>query len=141
MRRERSIELLEHAPVARMATVTDTGRVDMVPITFTFDGAELISAVDHKPKRTPDLKRLDNIRLHPEVTILVDHYTDDWDELWWVRLHGSARVLEEGALYERCVQKLVDKYDQYQRVRPAGAVIVLDVRSITGWSPELGEDE
>ena len=124
-----------------MATVTDTGRVDMVPITFTFDGAELISAVDHKPKRTPDLKRLDNIRLHPEVTILVDHYTDDWDELWWVRLHGSARVLEEGALYERCVQKLVDKYDQYQRVRPAGAVIVLDVRSITGWSPELGEDE
>ena len=66
--------------MARLAT-TNTGLgIDVVPITFALlPGDRLVSIVDQKPKSTTRLRRLDNIRAHPEVTVLVDHYEDDWD--------------------------------------------------------------
>ena len=59
------------------------------------DADTIFSAVDAKPKSTLQLARLDNIRGHPRVSLLVDHYEDDWNALWWVRVDGPARVLEE----------------------------------------------
>ena len=80
------LELLSHARVATLATIRADGRVDLVPITFAFDDQVVVTAIDHKKKSTTELKRLDNIRQFPEVTLLVDHYNDqDWTHLWWVR--------------------------------------------------------
>ena len=66
-------------------------------MTFALVDDVMYTAVDHKPKRTTELKRLENVRATPEVSVLVDEYDDaDWAALWWVRLRGLARVVEEG---------------------------------------------
>ena len=49
-----------------------------------------------KPKRTTDLQRVRNIVANPAVSVLVDHYEDDWTKLWWVRVDGMATVHDTG---------------------------------------------
>jgi PPOX class probable F420-dependent enzyme len=122
------------AAVGRLATIDERGRPHLVPFCFALEGDVLYSAVDEKPKRTQRLKRLENIRLHPDVAVLVDHYEDDWSRLWWVRLRGSARVIEEGPERERALALLREKYAQYRSEPPRGAVIVVSVEEWRGWS-------
>src|SRR3954447_23666509 len=87
---------LTGASVARLATHNPSGAIDLAPFTFAAVVEHtLVTAVDHKPKRTTKLQRLDNIRAHPAVTVLADHYEDDWTRLWWVRARGDAIVLDE----------------------------------------------
>jgi len=121
------------APLARLATVNPSGAVDLVPITFAFsDDDTIVTAVDHKPKRTTRLQRLENIRLHPEVTVLVDHYEEEWTNLWWVRLRGAAVVDERPA--DTLLAPLIAKYPQYTESRPSGPGIVITVADVTSWS-------
>jgi PPOX class probable F420-dependent enzyme len=89
------------AGVARLATIDRDGRPHLVPIAFVLDGDTLYSAVDAKPKRSRTLRRIENARERPDVTVLIDHYEDDWKRLWWVRLRGRARVLDDGEEAER----------------------------------------
>lgn len=105
----------------------------IVPITFAIRGDEVISAVDHKPKRTKRLQRLINIEAYAAVTLLVDHYSDDWEQLWWVRADGLATIIESGTGQASAVDLLVAKYDQYKVRRPTGPVISVAVDMWTGW--------
>ncbi|MFI7706289.1 TIGR03668 family PPOX class F420-dependent oxidoreductase [Nonomuraea sp. NPDC049480] len=120
--------------VARLATVGGDGRPHLVPVVFALAGDRVVTAIDHKPKTTTDLRRLRNIRENPEVSLLVDHYDDDWSRLWWVRADGAARVVESGPDREAAIDALAAKYLQYRERRPAGPVIVVDVTRWTGWS-------
>lgn len=122
------------APVARLATRNADGGVDLVPITFALGGRRLVTAVDHKPKTTSRLQRLANIRREPSVTVLVDHYEDDWSALWWVRLRGDARVVESGSEHEAAVAELAAKYAQYRERPPVAAVIVVALTDWRAWS-------
>lgn len=119
--------------VARLATVSPSGRPHIVPITFVLDGDAIYFAVDFKPKRTTDLQRLRNIAANPAVSVLVDHYDEVWSRLWWVRADGTARVLEPGPEAERAIDLLVRHYRQYQHARPAGPVVAITIDRITGW--------
>ena len=105
-----------------------------MPLCFALEGDVLYSAVDRKPKRSPRLKRLENIRRHPDVTVLVDHYEEDWSRLWWVRLRGTARVLEEGPEHDRALSLLAAKYAQYRAEPPPGPVIAVAVGEWRGWA-------
>ena len=118
------------ARVARLATVDRNGRPHVVPICFVLDGETLYTAVDEKPKRTRRLKRLENIEANPQVEVLVDHYEDDWSKLWWVRLRGRARIVED----PRAVDLLVAKYPQYAERRPEGPVIAIDIEERIEWT-------
>jgi PPOX class probable F420-dependent enzyme len=122
--------------VARLATVNAAGDADLVPVTFAIvTGETLVTAVDHKPKSTTALARLDNVRRHPVVTVLVDHYSNDWSSLWWVRLRGPASVVDPGgAGHAEAVDALAARYAQYRERPPAGAAIVVDVREVRGWA-------
>src|SRR5688500_6795481 len=91
------------SPIARLATIGSVGAVDLVPITFAWHGSTVVTAVDHKPKRTRRLRRLDNVSRDPRVTVLIDHYSDEWSELWWVRLRGLAVVVDEGPRFNDAV--------------------------------------
>src|SRR2546423_4247316 len=124
---------LEEAHVARLATVDATGRPHVVPVTFAAEDDTLFFAVDAKPKRTADLKRLRNIAANPSVSLLVDHYEDDWSLLWWVRVDGTARVVSAGPDADRAIDLLASKYEQYRRVRPPGPVIAISIDRMTGW--------
>jgi len=118
------------ARVARLATVGRDGRPHVVPICFVLDGETLYTAVDEKPKRTRRLKRLENIEANPHVEVLIDHYEDDWSKLWWVRLRGTARIVED----PRAVDLLVAKYPQYAERRPEGPVIAIYVEERSEWT-------
>jgi PPOX class probable F420-dependent enzyme len=135
MDRELARSRAERARVARLGTMSNTGRVDLVPITFAIVGDVLYTAVDHKPKTTTELKRLDNVRANPEVSVLVDEYDDDdWSALWWVRLRGLAQVVDGGARYDTAIDALVAKYSQYRSVRPEGPAIVIELIRWQWWS-------
>jgi PPOX class probable F420-dependent enzyme len=130
----KSRSLLEAARVARLGTHHPRGGIDLVPCTFAFvDDDTIVTAVDHKPKRTTRLQRLENIRNNPSVTLLVDHYDDDdWAALWWVRARGEATVVEP--IGADLVQPLVAKYGQYRTRPPDGPAIVIRITDLTGWS-------
>lgn len=120
--------------MARLATTDGDGRPHLVPIVFALDGETLYSAVDSKPKRSRRLRRIENARARPDVTVLVDHYDDDWSRLWWIRLRGRARVLDEGEEHDRALALLAEKYPQYRAEPPGGPVLAVDVVEVRTWS-------
>lgn len=121
------------ARIARLATTDADGRPHLVPIVFVLDGETLYSAVDDKPKRSRRLRRLANAAARPDVTVLVDHYEEEWTRLWWVRLRGRARVLEAGAEAERALALLTAKYAQYRERPPRAPVLAVDVVEWRSW--------
>jgi PPOX class probable F420-dependent enzyme len=127
---------LTSARVARLATTDPDGRPHLVPIVFAVDGDTLYTAVDRKPKRSRTLRRIENARARPDVTILVDRYDEDWSRLWWIRLRGRARVLDAGDERQRALQLLAEKYPQYEDEPPDGPVLAVDVTETRAWSAE-----
>ena len=121
------------ARVARLATTDPDGRPHLVPIVFALDGDTLYSAADRKPKSSSKLRRIENARARPDVTILVDHYEEDWGRLWWIRLRGRARVLDEGDEREHALALLREKYSQYVKEPPEGPVLAVDVTEVREW--------
>jgi PPOX class probable F420-dependent enzyme len=122
------------ARVARLATLGRDGAPHLVPFCFVLSGEVLYSAVDHKKKRTSRLRRLDNVRSDPRVSVLVDHYEQDWSKLWWVRIEGRARELEAGAEAKEAVRLLTSKYAQYREQPPQGPVLRVDPERWSGWT-------
>jgi PPOX class probable F420-dependent enzyme len=118
------------ASVARLATVDSEGRPHVVPICFAIDGDTLYSAVDEKPKRTRQLRRLRNIEANPHVEVLIDHYEADGSRLWGVRLRGTARVVDD----PRALELLAAKYRQYRERPPLGPVIAVTIEERTEWT-------
>lgn len=125
-------ERFAQAKVLRLATADAAGKPHLVPATFAVVDDVVAIAVDHKPKRHANLKRLRNVEENSAVTLLVDHFDEDWDRLWWVRADGEARVIEN-ELAGELVDALVDKYEQYRECRPAGPVIRIRVNRWSGW--------
>ena len=127
-------ELLAAGRVGRLATVRPDGRPHVVACCFAVSGSRVWTAVDAKPKKTARLQRLANVRAHPWASLLVDHYDEDWDALWWVRVDGPAAVIEDGAEHAEALAALAAKYAQYATAPPAGPVIVLVAERISGWA-------
>jgi PPOX class probable F420-dependent enzyme len=126
-------------PVARLGTVGADGAPHVVPCCFVVDGDVAYSAVDAiKPKRSLRLRRLDNVRANPAVCLLVDHYADDWSELWWVRLDGRGRMVEDERERQRAVELLCAKYPQYRAHPPEGIVLAVDITRWRAWSASAG---
>jgi PPOX class probable F420-dependent enzyme len=121
------------ARVGRLATVTPSGLPHIVPCCFVLEGDTVYSAVDHKPKSTFDLVRLENLRATGVASLLVDHYEEDWSRLWWVRLDGRGRVEEGGDTRERALGLLAAKYERYRQQMPAGPAVVIDVTTWRAW--------
>jgi PPOX class probable F420-dependent enzyme len=125
---------LSAARVGRLATVRPDGRPHVVACCFAVSGDRLWTAVDAKPKATVRLQRLANVRAHPWASLLVDHYEEDWDALWWVRADGPATVLADGDEHAAALAALVAKYEQYASEPPRGEVIAIEVERWRGWS-------
>ncbi len=125
---------LGEARVGRLATVSRDDRPHVVALCLALADDVIYSAVDQKPKSTRRLKRLDNILAHPAVSLLVDHYQEDWSRLWWVRVDGMAEIYDEGPQWERGVQSLGAKYEQYRTDPPRGPVIAVTPHRWRGWA-------
>ena len=109
--------LLDHWPVGRFATVADGECPHIVPIVFCREDAVIYSPIDGKRKQSTQLKRFRNLEVHAGISLLLDHYHHDWDQLWWVRIDGTARRVDaEADLSRRLADRLRAKYPQYERV-------------------------
>jgi PPOX class probable F420-dependent enzyme len=128
--------LMVSARVARLATVGVDGRPHLVPVCFALVDDTAYSAIDHKPKRTTRLRRLANIEATGRACLLVDHYSDDWATLWWVRVDGRGRVVTDDREAARAIAALTNRYQQYAQTPPTGPVLAVDVTAWSGWSAE-----
>ena len=133
-----ALALLREARVGRLATADAAGRPLVVPVCYALDGGgqRLYSAIDAKPKRTRQLRRLRNIRENPHVSLVVDQYDEDWTRLCYVIVEGRAEIVEAGPVRERAIDLLLEKYPQYLALGLAadrGPVIAIAVERIVAW--------
>jgi PPOX class probable F420-dependent enzyme len=128
------VDALQQARVARLGTVSGDATIRLVPICFAVIDGWVASAVDHKRKRTAQLRRLDDIEAAGTGTVLVDHYDEDWSRLWWILIRGRAEVhREHDKVAVAVIAALVNKYAQYRERPPAGAVYRIAIDDIQSW--------
>lgn len=132
-------EFIERARVARLATIDSEFKPHLVPVVFVFDGNHFFIPVDEKRKtaKPEKLKRIRNIQDNPNVTLLIDEYSEDWTKLAFVMIQGKASVAtkEEGNIQVReAYKKLMSKYLQYQKVRVGEMCIIITPKKIASWS-------
>ena len=121
------------ARVARLATITAQGP-RLVPVTFAWHRGTAVWAVDRvKPKRHARLRRLDDLAADARVCMLADHYAEDWAELWWVELQGTAATVD-GEAAGAALDALAGRYPAYRAERPPGPVVAVTPRRWTWWS-------
>jgi PPOX class probable F420-dependent enzyme len=106
----------------------------------------IYSALDEKPKSVSDprhLARVRDIRERPRVSVLVDRWDEDWNRLAWLRLDGSAQVMEptdsSGQEHSAAVRLLRERYQQYESMaieqRP---MIRVAIDHVARWSAAAG---
>jgi PPOX class probable F420-dependent enzyme len=121
------------ARVARLATL-HAGAPRLVPVTFAWWQGRAVWAVDSvKPKRGGRLRRIDDLIADPRVSVLVDHYEEDWARLWWVELRGTAELIEGGPA-EAALDALAGRYPAYATRRPPGPVVAITPTRWSWWS-------
>ena len=132
---------LDRWPVARLATIGVEGRPHLVPIVFSRVGKCLWSPVDGKPKSGGVLARVSNIRARPDVGLLLEQYTSDWKQLWWIRIEARGRVVQpkvptEDAAFQAALAALSVKYPQYgdvPLVQTPPTLLLFDTLQIRSW--------
>jgi PPOX class probable F420-dependent enzyme len=127
------VAMFAQSPVAMLATVGADGAPHLVPVVFAVHDDVVYTAVDAKRKSTQRLRRLANIEANPKVSMLVDHYDDDWAQLWWVRADGIAAIHYSGEEMAAGYALLRKKYLQYQRIALDGPVVTVVVQRWASW--------
>ena len=135
---------VERARVGRLATTDGEGRPSVVPVCFALTDDRIVTPIDEKPKADDptSLRRVRDVRANPRVTLVVDHYVEDWDALGWVQIRGTARILDAATCeddagthgHESAIDALRAKYDQYaDHALEARPVIAIDPGSVRSW--------
>jgi len=137
----RQLEMLAFARIGHLATADENARPHVMPVCFSTDGRSIYSVLDQKPKRTSlfRLRRVKNILANPQATLLVDHYEEDWGNLWYLMVSGRAELVLHGQEQTDAVALLRDKYQQY-RVMDIGLnpVIKITPENIVSWEAAPG---
>jgi PPOX class probable F420-dependent enzyme len=126
-------ERLTAARTGHLATVRPDGRPHVVVCCHAVDGDVVYTAVDAKPKTTTALQRLRNVDANPWASLLVDHYDEDWSALWWVRVDGPARLVDDDGERGRALAALAGKYEQYGDRPPTGPVLAIEIEAVRSW--------
>ena len=112
-----------------------------MPVCFAYDGESFYSVLDRKPKRAPveRLKRVRNILSNPRVSLVLDHYDEDWSRLWYGLVTGRALLLRSGPEHDRAIGLLRRKYAQYEQMEiDANPVIRITPERTTWWGNPWG---
>ena len=135
---------IEEQRVARLATVDERGRPHVLPVCFALLEGRIYTPVDEKPKRSParPLRRIRNIAAHPQVCLVVDHYEEDWSQLAWLQVRGTADLVLDRAERTVALAALRARYPQYLSMdlesRPLIRITPDRVVAWTGEAPTPG---
>ena len=127
---------LADAPTAHLATADAAGAPHVIPVCYAFDGRALYSVLDQKPKRAQltRLRRVRNIQENPRVSMVVDHYDEDWSRLGYILVMGKAELLFDGRDRDGAVRLLRQKYPQYRAMDlDANPVIKITPQRVVTW--------
>jgi PPOX class probable F420-dependent enzyme len=115
---KREFTFIQKQKIARMATVDKSGKPLVLPICYAYDGANLYTPIDKKPKSVlpRELKRIRNITGNPNVSVVVDVYHEDWNKIGFIIIHGTAEVIDSGKEYRESLRILSEKYIQYKKM-------------------------
>jgi PPOX class probable F420-dependent enzyme len=133
---EQAGAILQHARRAVLTTIDDHGRPHAVPICFAVSHGNVVTPIDHKPKKTRALARIRHIEDRPLATVLFDRYDDDWSNLGWVMVRGNARIGSADSARD----ELAARYPQYRERPPEGPLIVIEPERITWWLSGVGRE-
>ena len=136
--------ILDRWPVARLATSDAARNPHLVPLVFCLYEDAIYSPVDGKPKSSTRLKRLKNLEGNPSASLLLDHYEDDWQRLWWIRLDAVGDVFRpDGEITDALEEALCAKYPQYLSTplfKAEPLFVRLRWHKVSAWAPD-GFDE
>lgn len=126
--------LLEDAAVGHLGLIDEAGGPRVLPVSFAVCGEQLVTAIDHKPKRRAgaELARVRWLRRRPVAALTVDHYSDDWTQLAWVQALGQVAVLDASDA-EDALAALLARHEQYRTRPPAGPVLALAPQRMLWW--------
>ncbi|HEX8259151.1 MAG TPA: TIGR03668 family PPOX class F420-dependent oxidoreductase [Rubrobacteraceae bacterium] len=122
--------------VARLATADRAGKPHAIPVCFAYDGRLVHIALDEKPKdvSATRLKRVRNILDNPNVALVADRYSEDWDLLAFVMVRGRAELVQpETEEHAAAVRLLRGKYHQYEKMKLEAPVISIRPGRVTSW--------
>jgi PPOX class probable F420-dependent enzyme len=117
-----TVDFIRSHRVARLATTSVDRRPVVIPICYVFDGERIYTPIDEKPKSVDagSLKRVRNIRANPNVALVIDDYSEDWNKLVYVLISGTAEIIsaaDDASEHTRAVELLRQKYSQYRSMK------------------------
>jgi PPOX class probable F420-dependent enzyme len=136
------LTLIESARIGRLATASSNLQPYLTPVVFVIEQDTIFIPLDDKPKTTAteQLKRAKNIRENPRVSLLVDHYEENWKNLWFVMLIGRATLLYQNGKHQttnenmnRIQSMLVEKYSQYTKIGIGKLYIKIKIDKTIYW--------
>ena len=116
-----------------LGTVDPDRGTHVVPVVFAVFHDELVVPIDSvKPKKSRQLRRINNLRLDARASLVVDHRSEDWTELWWVRADlGFVGTEDYG---DGWPQRLANRYPQYREAGTVGSLLLFRIRNLSGWA-------
>ena len=130
--------LIKGTKVARLPTVDQKSHPYVVPVVFVFHKNSFFIPIDEKTKTVnpKKLKRVKNIEKNPNVTILIDKYQDDWKKLFFLMIHGKAKMIDEknSKLMDKIHELLILKYPQYKKIGVGNSCIMIEPTKVTIWN-------
>jgi PPOX class probable F420-dependent enzyme len=125
-------ELLTTVRRGVMTTVDRDGSPHAVPVVFAAIDGEIVSPIDHKPKTGQMLRRVRNLGRDERVTLLIDHWDEDWTRLLWLMVRGTAVVDKEAPI--ELMRMLNARYAQYEPDERHDALIRIRPTSLSWWA-------
>lgn len=138
---ENEVDFINRLRVGRLATADEHGSPHLIPVCYAFDGTYFYIALDEKPKRVEviQLRRVHNIEVRHEASLLIDQYSDDWSQLGYILIHGYAELIAPD--HERHAPALVLLRTRYVQYRTMGLeqypMIMITPDKITSWGAVL----
>ena len=134
---------LDRQRVGHLATADAMGQPHVVPVCYACDADAFYIALDAKPKRVgvQQLKRVRNLLVNPQVALVIDRYTEDWEHLAYVLIRGTAVLLPPDTVEQQhAVARLRARYTQYQTMPlDAQSVIAIRSQSVVAWGNLLSK--
>ncbi len=134
---QKTLTLIKGAKVARLATVDQKSHPYVVPVVFVFHENLIFIPLDEKAKTVNPvkLKRVKNIEKNPNVALLIDKYQNNWKNLFFLMIHGKAKVIDgNNKLMDKIHKLLISKYPQYKKIGVGSSCITIHPTKVTLWN-------